>query len=743
MSTIVGQPINRVDGPSKVTGGAKYAGDYPGKEMAYGVPVQSTIAKGKVLNIDTTAARKAPGVLHIITRENAPTLHKPKNDFGSSTKLGEARMPFADDRIYYAGQYLGLVVADSIERALAAAALVKVDVEEEGPVLDINHGEQFQPPDDFAKTNLKRGDAESALQSAQHQLRQTYTTPVEHHNPMEPSATTAVWRGDKLTLYDSTQWVAAARNVVADAMGIPRENVHLISRYVGGGFGCKGFIWPHVILAAAAAKELGRPVKIALTREQMFTSVGHRGATRQQVALGAGADGKLVAIQHDNLTHASMVDDFIERSGVITGFLYECPNVSMKNTGARVNIATPTPMRAPGETPGLWALESALDELAWDLKLDPVELRLRNYSEKDQEKDLPYSGKHLRECYQIGMDRFGWKQRQNQPRSHRDGRYLVGWGMATATYPGYRSPGAAKVRLLPDGTAIVASATQDIGTGTYTTMTQVAADALGIPPDKIQVELGDSTLPPAPVSGGSMTTASVTPAVKAAAEDALRKVIRCAIEDENSPLHGMAEDKLIAENGQVSVVGDSRSVSYAGILKSKKVSMIEGEAHVAPGDEMKKYAFHSFGAQFSEVRVDSETGEARVTRHVGVFDIGRVVNKKTARSQALGGITWGIGMALLEHTVYDQKHGRVITNNLADYAVPVNADVPNIDVAFVDQPDFISNSVGARGLGEIGITGVAPAIANAIYHATGIRVRDLPITPDKLLGMPAFPGGQV
>ncbi|MGI8743530.1 MAG: xanthine dehydrogenase family protein molybdopterin-binding subunit [Bryobacteraceae bacterium] len=737
MSTVIGQPINRVDGRLKVTGAAKYAGDYPGHEMAYGVPVQSAIARGKVLKIDTTAARKAPGVLHIITRENAPKLQKPKNDFGSSTKLGEDRMPFADDRIYYAGQYLGLVVADSIERAMEAAALVKVDVEEEGPVLDIGRGERFQPPDDFAKTNLQRGDPESAFRSAQHQIHQTYTTPVEHHNPMEPSATTAAWEGDRLTLYDATQWVVGARNVVADAMGIPRENVHLISKYVGGGFGCKGFVWPHAILAAAAAKELGRPVKIVLTREQMFTSVGHRGATEQQVSLGADTNARLVAIQHENVTHASMVDDFIERSGVITGFLYECPNVLVKNIGARVNIATPTPMRAPGESPGLWALESAFDELAWELKIDPVELRLRNYSERDQEKNLPYSSKHLRECYQIGMERFGWKQRQNQPRSHRDGRYLVGWGMATATYPAYRSPGAARVRLLPDGTAVVSSATQDIGTGTYTTMTQVAADALGIPPEKIKAELGDSTLPPAPVSGGSMTSASVSPAVKAAAEDALRKLIRYAIEDENSPLHGMAEDRLTAANGYVHAGDSSSSVSYGDVLKSKKVSMIEGEAKTGPGAEMKEYAFHSFGAQFSEVRVDSGTGEARVTRHVGVFDVGRVLNRKTARSQALGGITFGIGMALMEHTVYDRRHGRVITNNLADYAVPVNADVPNIDVAFIDQPDFISNSVGARGMGEIGITGVAPAIANAIYHATGIRVRDLPITPDKLLGGPA------
>jgi xanthine dehydrogenase YagR molybdenum-binding subunit len=463
----------------------------------------------------------------------------------------------------------------------------------------------------------------------------------------------------------------------------------------------------------------------------MFTSVGHRGATRQTIALGAGASGTLSAIQHENLTHASMVDDFIERCGIITGFLYDCPNVSIRNTGVRLNIATPTPMRAPGESPGLFALECALDELAWELKMCPVELRLKNYAETDAEKGRPYSGKHLRECYQAGMEKFAWRKRE-APRSHRDGRYLIGWGMATATYPGYRSPGAAKVRILPDGSIIVSSATQDIGTGTYTTMTQVAAEALGVSPKRILVELGDSSLPPAPVSGGSMTTASVTPAVKAAAEEALLKLKQYAANDRNSPLHGLRVDQIAAAGGFLQSNGGKRS-AYADVL-SPGMATIEAEANVAPGPEMEKYAFHSFGAQFSEVRVDGDTGEVRVTRHVAVFDVGRIINLKTARSQAMGGITMGIGMALFEHTVYDREHGRVVTNNLADYTVPVNADIPNIDVTFVEHPDFILSPVGARGIGEIGITGVAPAIANAIYHATGMRVRDLPITPDKLLG---------
>ena len=731
MNAVVGQGIDRVDGVLKVTGRAQYAADYPLEGLAYAVPVLSEIAKGRILAIDSEAAERAAGVLAVITRKNAPPLSQPKNDFGSATKLGEARGLFQDDRIYYAGQYVAIVVADSVERAAAAARLVRVDLEEARPALDLETAERFQPPDDFASTNYQRGDSKTALKTAPYQVSEVYSTPAEHHNPMEPSAATAVWNGSHLTVYDSTQWVVGARNVVADTLGIPRDNVQIVSRFVGGGFGCKGFVWPHTVAAAIAALMVGRPVKLALSRQQMFAVTGHRGATRQQLALGATQEGTLVAIQHENLTDASVVDDFIERASIVMGFLYECPNVSTRNYGARLNLPTPTPMRAPGETPGLFALESALDELAIKIGIDPVDLRLRNHSETDGEKGLPYSSKHLRECYELGMERFDWRHRQASTGENRDGRCFIGWGMATSTYPAYRSPGAARVRLLADGGIVVASATQDMGTGTYTTMSQVAADALGVPTTRIRVDLGDSSLPPAPVSGGSMTTASITPAVKQAADDVLVKLKRCAVETRKSPFHNLGIEEITTENGCLS--SGTRSVSFGELLKTCELSSIESEAYVAPGAEMQRYAMHSFGAHFTEVRVDSDTGEVRVSKHVAVFDVGRVINSKTARSQLLGGITQGIGMALFEHTVYDRFNGRVVTNNLADYAVPVNADVPDIDVSFVEFPDIVISPVGARGIGEIGITGVAPAIANAVYRATGRRIRDLPITPDKLL----------
>jgi xanthine dehydrogenase YagR molybdenum-binding subunit len=735
MSTTVGTPVDRVEARLKVTGAARYTADYTAEHLAYGVPVVTTVAKGKIAGINTKIAERAPGVIAVITRENSPRLQRTTNDFGSWTKLGEARVLFEDHEVHYAGQYLALVVAETLEQATAAAPLVEVQYDEQTPALDTQDAMDtlFEPKESFGPVRLVRGEAATASEKPAHRIDQTYTTPIEHHNPMEPSAAVAVWKGGELTLYDATQWVMGARNCVADMLAMDRERVRIISEFVGGGFGCKGFIWPHEALAAIAAKQVGRPVKVALSRQQMFTGCGHRPETRQHVVLSADPQGKLLAIRHDTVTQTSPVEDFTELCGVTTGFLYACPNIEVTHKLVRLNIATPTPMRAPGESPGLFATESAMDELSYLVRIDPVELRLRNYAETDPEKNLPFSSKHLRECYEMGRDRIGWKDRSAKPRSMREGPYLIGYGMATSTYPGYRFPGAAVVRLRDDGTAEVGSATQDIGTGTYTTMAQMAADTLGLPMEKIRSELGDSRLPPAPVSGGSMTTASVMPAVKAAAEAALKKLVQSAIKSEKSPFYGRSAKDVTAAGGQVRTKDGKVSQSYAEVLRTSNIAQVEGEARVEPGEEQQKYSFHSFGAHFVRVRVDSELGVVRVERIVSIFDIGRVINPKTARSQALGGIIQGIGMALLEHTVYDRRNGRVVTDNLADYLVPVNADIAQIEPIFLDIPDPVINSVGARGAGEIPITGVAPAIANAVYHATGIRVRDLPITVEKLI----------
>jgi xanthine dehydrogenase YagR molybdenum-binding subunit len=741
MSTaVVGSSVSRKDGVLKVTGQACYAADHPFEHVAHAVAICSTIGNGRVTRIDSFAAESAPGFLAIIHHGNAPRLFRPVNNFESASKPGEDRVVFQDDRVHYAGQYIAVVVAETLQQAQRAAELVQVIYEAWPPVIDTDNAMDtvYDPAEFFGeKLASRRGDPEAAFQQAEVTHEADYFTPIEHHNPMEPSASIAHWDGDELTLYETTQWVVGARNTVAETLGMPEEKVHIISPFIGGGFGCKGFIWPHSVMSAIAAKKVGRPVKLNLTRTQMFSGCGHRSETRQKVSLGASRDGKLSAIKHETLVQTSTMDEFVEACGTTTRFLYSCPNVVIAHHAVRVNIATPTPMRAPGETPGLFALESALDELAYKLNMDPVQLRLINHADKNEHTNLPWSSKYLKECYQVAGEAFGWAKRDPRPGSMRDGTYLVGWGMASATYPGIRSPGAAKVCILQDGSAMVSSATQDMGGGTYTTMTQIVSDVTGIPVHRIHPELGDSHMPPAPVSGGSMTTASVLPAVKQAAENALKNLVRAAFADEQSPLHGKGEDAVTAANGYVFLKGSApeSGVTYSQVLAANNQAAVEGEGYLAPGEERGRYAFQSWGAQFVEVKVDPGIAKLTVSRVVSAFDVGRVINQKTVRSQAYSGIIMGIGMALMEHTVYDRRDGSIITSNLADYAVPVNADVHDIDIHFIDRPDPYIDPVGigARGVGEIPITGVAPAIANAIYHATGKRIRELPITPDKLL----------
>ncbi|MBW8877896.1 MAG: xanthine dehydrogenase family protein molybdopterin-binding subunit [Acidobacteria bacterium] len=740
----VGKPIERVDGRRKITGTATYAAEFRQDRLAHAFLVQSTIAKGRIAAIDTAAARRAPGVIAVLSHLNMPQLKKPpggpKANPLQSGKTGEDRLPFSDDVIHYAGQHVALVVADTLEHARHAASLIKVRYQEEQPVLDVAEAlsTAYSPKASFGRPlQHTRGNVEAALAApGVVKIEQTYTTPVLTNNPMEPSATVAHWNGDRLIVADATQAVIGTRAVLATAFGIPKENVRVLCPYTGGGFGCKGFQWPHTLLAAMAAKVTRRPVQLNLTRQQMFTSVGHRPPTIQTIALAAEKNGKLTAIRHHTLQPTSPTTEFIEPCGLTTSkLLYACDNVTIPHELVRVNIAPPTPMRAPGDCPGTFAIESAMDELAYALGMDPLELRLRNHADQDGGENKPWSSKHLKECYQRGADKFGWSKRHPKPGATKDGDLLVGWGMATAIYPGNRRPASARIRISPDGRALVQAATQDLGTGSYTIFTQVAADALGLPVERVTFELGDSDFPEAPTSGGSNSAASVSEAILQAAAALKSKLADVAASDPESPLAGLRPEQMTMTDGRLAVASNpSRGLTYSELLSRSRRPAIEAEAQVKPEDEKtKKYSIHSFGAQFCEVKIDPLLPRVQVTRWVSAIDVGRVLNPRLSRSQVMGGVTMGIGMALMEHTVYDPRTGRPVTDNFADYAIPVNADVPVVEVEFTDHPDPVINTLGCRGVGEIGITGVAAAIANAVYHATGKRVRELPITLDKLL----------
>jgi xanthine dehydrogenase YagR molybdenum-binding subunit len=743
-SAAIGKPIDRVDGRRKITGAARYAAEFKHDRLTHAVLVQSTISKGRIASIDTAAARRAPGVIAVLSHENMPKLKKaqggPKANPLESGKMGEDRLPFEDGVIHYAGQHVALVVADTLDHARHAASLVKVHYKEEKPALTIEDAEStaYFPKASFGRPlQHQRGDVEAALAApGVVKIQQTYTIPVLTNNPMEPSATVAVWDGDKLTVSDSTQAVMGTRAVLAQVFGIPKEDVHVLCPFTGGGFGCKGFQWGHTMLAAMAAKVTRRPVQLNLTRQQMFTSVGHRPPTRQTIALAARKDGKLTALRHETLQPTSFTTEFIEPCALTTSkMLYSCENVAIPHRLVKVNVAPPTPMRAPGDCPGSFALESAMDELSYELGIDPIELRLRNHAEMDEGEKKPWSSKHLRECYQRGAEMFGWSKRNPKPGSMKDGDLLVGWGMATALYPGNRRPASARARLTPDGRALVQAATQDLGTGSYTVFTQVAADALGLPVERVTFELGDSEFPAAPTSGGSNSAASVSEAVYQVGGAIRTKLAAIATSDPESPLAGRTADQLTLADGRLFLTADpSRGLAIEDLVRRSRMPAVEAEAQVKPEDEKtKKYSIHSWGAQFCEVKIDPLLPRVQVSRWVSVIDVGRVLNLKLSRSQVMGGVTMGIGMALMEHTVYDPRTGNPLTNNFADYLIPVNADFGSFDVELLSHPDPVINTLGCRGIGEIGITGVAAAIANAVYHATGKRVRDLPITIEKLI----------
>ena len=735
MSAIVGKPVTRVDGPAKVRGEAKYAADFDMPRLTHALLVQSTIAKGRIVSILKERATALPGVLLVMTHENAPRL---PTEAQKANPPGERALSLLQDAtIRYNGEPVAVIVAETPEIARHAEMLLDITYSVEAPTLDFAAAQSkaYPPPAlTHGKSDVAWGDAPSAMKSAATTHEATYTTPMETHNPMEPHATLAAWRGDELVVHDSTQGVSGAKRAIAKKLGIPPEKVHVVSPYVGGGFGSKGSAWSHVILAAMAARQVGRPVRLALERTQMFGPVGHRPQTRQRISLGADKDGKLVAIEHDVVSSTSTFEDWTESSAVVTRMLYACPNVATTHRLVKLNLGTPTFTRAPGEATGSYAIEAAMDELAHKLKVDPLELRLRNHADVDPESRKSFSSKSLKACYLDAAQRFGWSQRNAQPASMREGDLRIGWGMATATYPANRQPAKATVSILADGSALVRCGTQDIGTGTYTILTQVAADELGLPVDRVKVALGDSSLPEAPVSGGSMSAASTTPAVQAAARDARARLIARATADNASPLTGLPPEDVGVVDGYVSSNKDkSKREPFAAVIARTGGETIEGSGEAALSDEdKKKYAMHSFGAVFAEVQVNP-FGEVRVRRIVATYGVGRLLNEKTAHSQLVGGIVWGIGMALLEETTVDRHTGRVLNANLAQYHVPANADIADIDVRFTDEDDQHFNSLGAKGIGEIGITGVAAAIANAVFHATGKRVRNLPITPDKVL----------
>jgi len=779
-ASVVGKPLDRVDGRLKVTGAAHYSADIPVAHLAYGVIFDSAIAKGRILTIDTSAAEASPGVLGIITHLNAPKLN-PVNMFPRGP-FGESLVPLQQDTIYYAGQHLGIVMAETFEQATYAATLVKVTYAAEPAIASLKdalrrgkslhkplsdtfaHGKddgilqvptaEEPPPGTFAHGgDAIRGDIEQGLAEADVQIDQTYDTQVIHHHPMELSATTAVWEGEHLTLYDSTQWIYGDRNAVATMLGIPQEQVRVVSHFVGGGFGCKCFTWSHVILAAIAAKQVDRPVKVVLTREQMFTSVGYRASSSQRLRLGAKQDGRLTAISHEGIVQSSTFTNYPTAVGQLTPMLYACDNLVVKHYLMHVNAGTPTQMRAPGEAPGMFALESAMDELAYELNMDPIALRLRNYADFDPQSGKPWSSKSLKECYQQGAARFGWEQRNPQPGSMQENGFLVGWGMATAAYPVYLSPAAARVKIFADGHAVAQSGSHEIGNGTYTVMTQLAAESLGLPPEQVQFELGDTRLPNTPIAGASRTVGSVGPAVQAAAQAARSKVVQMAIADPASPLYGCEEQQIRVAAGRLFLEQNaSQGETYHDILVRHHLDMVEAYQETLPRDADasdrnkvfsginalrgpvdSQYAMYNFGAHFAEVKINPVSMEVRVSRYVGAFATGRILNPKTAGSQLLGGIVMGIGMALQEETITDPNLGRIATASLADYHVPAHIHIAGIEAFFVEEHDPYVNAIGTKSVGEISIVGSSAAIANAVYHATGKRVRDLPIRLEKLL----------
>ena len=733
----VGQPISRIDGRLKVTGGARYTADIPVEAIVHGAIVYSTIANGRTVSIDTAAAENAPGVLDVLTHKNMPRMNQ--QSWSHLHPQGQTYLPLQDDRIHYAGQPLALVIAATLDQANYAGTLIKVAYEARPPVVfDLRTAKEdaVEPPQRMWPLSSSVGDADKAIAGAAVKIEQTYTMSDRHHNPMEPHATLAVWDGTgSLTLYNSTQMVVGTRKLVSLVLGIPEEKINVVCEFLGGGFGGKSWSWPHTLLAALAAKVVNRPVRLQLSRAQMYSMVGHQAATVQTIALGADRDGTLSGIRHDSINPTSVFDDYVEYAAMASRHLWRASGgIATSHRVVHVNRNSPVVLRAPMEAQGHFALECAMDELAYATGVDPVELRLRNDTDIDPYSGRPFSTRALRECLTKGAARFGWDKRSPEPRSMRDGRYLIGQGMAAAIYTHWRWPGKARVTINGGGSVLVEAAAHDIGTGTYTVMAQVAADVLGLAPDKVTVRLGDTRLPESHPAIGSATVSNATAAVMLAARAAREKAIALTLTGRDAPFAGAAPADVIVADGRLALVKTNSNITYAELLARNGLSSLVGEGDYAPVEEANgPKAIFSFSAVFAEVRVDAELGLVRLNRFVGAYDAGRIINPKTARSQAIGGIIWGVGQALLEQSETDPASGQFINRNYSGYLVPTNADIPELDVLFVGGFDEEASPLGTKGLGELTAVSVAPAIANAVYHATGKRIRDLPVTVEKLL----------
>jgi xanthine dehydrogenase YagR molybdenum-binding subunit len=741
--SVIGKAQPRIDGPLKVSGTAQYASDFHFPGMLYAVPVEATIANGKIQKLDTAAAEKMPGVRAILHRANIGKMSRSTLGKGFEGICIERRPPFEDDVVRYYGQFVALAVADTFEAAKAAADAVRVSYEKKKP----NVADLLEAEDDPAMVNTtygpekrlqsERGDPEAAFASAAVKLDETYVTPTETHNPIELQGTTAMWDGSMLTIYEESQGIFNMRGVLAQMFGLPKENVRVITKFVGSGFGSKLWPWTHCPLAVAAARQAGKPVKLVLSRKMMFQTAGHRARTQQRVRVGATAEGKLVSLMHDYVYHRSMLDEYHENCGEATAFHYSVPNLRVKFGRARRNIGTPSDMRGPGAVPGLYATESAMNELADQLKIDPVKLRILNEPKNDESLGIPFSSRHYLECLDLGAEKFGWSKRNPEVGTMKRDGLTLGWGMAGAAWVAARFAAEANVQLRDDGSTRVACGTQDIGTGTYTILAQLGSERTGVPIEKVEVVLGDTSLPEGPISGGSMVTGSVIPAVFAAADNAIASLFNIATATPGSPFEKRQPNELSFEAGRVFVKADGPAggVPFADLLRRANVRLVtgSGKSEATFGEEKPKFSTHSFGCHFVEVTWQPEIARLRVNRVVTVIDAGRIINPLAGRNQIEGAVVMGIGMALLEHTSYDQQSGAPINSNLADYIVAVNADVPKLEVHFVDFPDKVINELGARGIGEIGLAGVAAAITAATHHATGVRVRELPVKIEHLL----------